>query len=256
MARVMERVADELERLTLTYGQEIFARSIGAARSCSARHGGTNGSWTGPWATKRSRCSSFASSMCLPLLERSQDIARHLREYFDEACRVCRRWAQLRPALAAHQGPGRRLLAGRHASTPTGMARRFIAGSNLEEALRTVAKLRRKQLAFTVDLLGEATITEAEAERCQEAYLHLVDGLSRAVNAWPATARSTATTARPAAARQCVGQAVVALQPVRPDRPGRHQRGGARAGCGRSCGRPRSTARSSTSTWSSTPSRT
>jgi RHH-type proline utilization regulon transcriptional repressor/proline dehydrogenase/delta 1-pyrroline-5-carboxylate dehydrogenase len=66
------------------------------------------------------------------------------------------------------------------------LARRFIAGSNLDEALRTVARLRRQQLAFTVDLLGEATISEAEAARCQEAYLHLVEGLSRVVNAWPA----------------------------------------------------------------------
>src|SRR5207247_7212413 len=33
------------------------------------------------------------------------------------------------------------------------LARRFIAGSNVEEALRAVAAMRRRQLAFTVDLL-------------------------------------------------------------------------------------------------------
>ena len=43
--------------------------------------------------------------------------------------------------------------------------RKFIAGSNLDEALAAVDKLRRAALAFTVDLLGEATITEAEAEQ-------------------------------------------------------------------------------------------
>ena len=63
------------------------------------------------------------------------------------------------------------------------MARRFIAGSNLDEALAAVAQLRRGKLAFTMDLLGEATITEAEAVRSQEDYLHLVEGLSREVNA-------------------------------------------------------------------------
>ena len=64
--------------------------------------------------------------------------------------------------------------------------RRFIAGSDLDETLRTVARLRAQSLAFTVDLLGEAVITEAEAEQYQGEYLHLLQGLSRAVNAWPA----------------------------------------------------------------------
>ena len=35
-------------------------------------------------------------------------------------------------------------------------------------------------------LLGEATITEAEADQYQAEYLYLVDGLTHAVNAWPA----------------------------------------------------------------------
>src|SRR5262249_43287099 len=64
------------------------------------------------------------------------------------------------------------------------LARRFIAGSNVDEALRSVAELRRQKLTFTMDLLGEATITEAEAIRSQQDYLHLVEGLCRQVNAW------------------------------------------------------------------------
>src|SRR5207302_2960058 len=66
------------------------------------------------------------------------------------------------------------------------LAQRFIAGSNLAEALQTLARLRGRSLAFTIDLLGEATITEAEAERYQDEYLQLLDGLSREVNRWPA----------------------------------------------------------------------
>src|SRR5262249_62262083 len=44
-------------------------------------------------------------------------------------------------------------------------------------------------LAFTLDLLGEATITESEAQRYQRAYLDLIEGLTREVNAWPANDR-------------------------------------------------------------------
>ena len=59
------------------------------------------------------------------------------------------------------------------------LARRFIAGSNLQEALVAVEHLRRKQLTFTVDLLGEATITEKEAQKSQDDYLALIAGLNR-----------------------------------------------------------------------------
>src|SRR5262249_17038434 len=47
-----------------------------------------------------------------------------------------------------------------------------------------IARMRRRSLAFTVDLLGEATITEAEADRCQKEYLDLIAGLSAHVNSW------------------------------------------------------------------------
>jgi len=66
------------------------------------------------------------------------------------------------------------------------LARKFIAGSNIAEAVEAVRRMRSRSLAFTVDLLGEATITEAEAADHQAKYLHLVSGFSRAVNAWPA----------------------------------------------------------------------
>src|SRR5262249_24440213 len=66
------------------------------------------------------------------------------------------------------------------------LARKFIAGSNVEEALRAVARMRRRHLAFTADVLGEATVTEQEADVARDEYLHLVAGLSEAVNRWPA----------------------------------------------------------------------
>src|SRR5262249_50209211 len=64
------------------------------------------------------------------------------------------------------------------------LGHRFIAGSNLDEALRTIARLRLRRLAFTLDLLGEATITEREADHCQTEYLPLISGLGPEVNTW------------------------------------------------------------------------
>src|SRR5262249_22722096 len=106
-----------------------------------------------------------------------------LREYFEEARAHLPRW--LRPAVRhiPEQGWAGSLLAKTASRTSERLARRFIAGSNLAEALKSIASLRARSLAFTVDLLGEATITEAEAESYQAEYLGLIEGLSRHVNA-------------------------------------------------------------------------
>ncbi len=65
------------------------------------------------------------------------------------------------------------------------MAERFIAGSRVEEVYQSVHKLRRQGLAFTLDLLGEAVVSEREAAAYQQAYLDLIEGLAPQVNAWP-----------------------------------------------------------------------
>ena len=54
------------------------------------------------------------------------------------------------------------------------MARRFIAGETPPEALATIYKLRQQQCAFTLDLLGEATLTEEEPQAYQQRYLALL----------------------------------------------------------------------------------
>ena len=64
------------------------------------------------------------------------------------------------------------------------MAERFIAGSKVDEVLHSVAKLRRKGLAFTLDLLGEAVVSEPEADAYQQQYLDLITGLAPFVARW------------------------------------------------------------------------
>jgi RHH-type proline utilization regulon transcriptional repressor/proline dehydrogenase/delta 1-pyrroline-5-carboxylate dehydrogenase len=64
------------------------------------------------------------------------------------------------------------------------LARKFIAGSDLRQIIATVARLRADHLAFTVDLLGEAVVSDEEAERYHSAYVHLIDGLAEAAHGW------------------------------------------------------------------------
>ncbi|MGF1634691.1 MAG: proline dehydrogenase family protein, partial [Phycisphaerae bacterium] len=71
----------------------------------------------------------------------------------------------------------------------TGMAQKFIAGSDAAGALPTLRKRWDSGLAFSVDLLGEACISDAEAAAYQQQYLDLVNNLPAAVAAWPANLR-------------------------------------------------------------------
>ncbi len=122
----------------------------------------------------------------LPLLHSPETIVRHLREYFGEAGTRLPRWVRWGLPWLPSRGVAGWLLAQTAYRSAEHLARRFIAGSNIVEALQTIAELRQRRLAFTVDLLGEATITEAEAEASQREYAALLTGLTGEINGWPA----------------------------------------------------------------------
>lgn len=179
----------EIEKWTQRFGREIFAR-VGQT---------TLMPFSPAWWDERLmewsmgdeavKLQLFRFVDVLPLLHEPETIVRHLREYFGEAREHLPSWL----TFALHWLPSRgllgRLLAKTAYRSAERLARKFIAGSNLEEALDAIAQLRRRSLAFTIDRLGEATITEAEAEQAQADYLELINGLSRYVNAWKANDR-------------------------------------------------------------------
>jgi RHH-type proline utilization regulon transcriptional repressor/proline dehydrogenase/delta 1-pyrroline-5-carboxylate dehydrogenase len=178
--------AHDLEALTRDYGREIFARvdRTGPLLLTPAWWDERLMEWT--MGNSALKVQLFRFVDCLPLLHSPAEINRHLREYFEEAgpklptmIRHGVNWLPENGAL------GRVVAATAHRSAER-MARRFIAGTNVDEVAAAVAALRRRSLAFTVDLLGEATITEVEAEQCQREYLTLIDGLGRQINDWAA----------------------------------------------------------------------
>jgi RHH-type transcriptional regulator, proline utilization regulon repressor / proline dehydrogenase / delta 1-pyrroline-5-carboxylate dehydrogenase len=124
----------------------------------------------------------------LPRLRSHQDVTRHLQEYFDEV-RHHLPWAvelvrfgidQVRPNSVLS-----RALAYNARRNAVRMAERFLAGSTPEDILTSITALRQQGLAFTLDWLGEAVLSEAEAEAYSQQYLQLLRELAPVVNAWP-----------------------------------------------------------------------
>ena len=156
------RAGPDVERLTYDYGREIFARL--------GHHGPlplTRGWWDErlmAWSMSDEalKVQLFRFIDALPLLNSPQEINRHLREYFMELDGHAPAWLRAGLRLLPDGGFAGRLIARTARANAERLARRFIAGSNVGEVVESIARLRRRRLAFTVDLLGEATITEVE----------------------------------------------------------------------------------------------
>ena len=121
----------------------------------------------------------------LPTLKSSESIARHLQEYFEDV----QSHLPLAARLALEVGDADSLLGKALAVNARNnvrkMAERFIAGNSADEVYQSVNRLRRAGLAFTLDLLGEAVISEPEAEAYQKKYLDLITTLAPQTEKWP-----------------------------------------------------------------------
>src|SRR5947207_5567185 len=117
----------------------------------------------------------------LPSLRRSSDILEHLEEYF----------AGIRNGFAPIIDTGVRLarivpwVSGRVLVwNVSGIARQFIAGKNPDDVMKTLRKRRAQNIGFTVDLLGEAVLSEKEADEYAARCLDLLEGLARETRDW------------------------------------------------------------------------
>ena len=117
----------------------------------------------------------------LPSLRRSSDIVEHLEEYF----------AGIRNGFSPFIDTGVRLarivpwVSGRVLRwNVSGMARQFIAGKNPDDVMKTLRKRRAQNIGFTVDLLGEAVLSEKEADEYAARCLDLLEGLARETQRW------------------------------------------------------------------------
>jgi RHH-type proline utilization regulon transcriptional repressor/proline dehydrogenase/delta 1-pyrroline-5-carboxylate dehydrogenase len=141
------------------------------------------------WAMRDERFKTqlFRFVDVLPALASSGEVARHLREYLGED--QVRLSPALRLGLKAAGGAGWLLGAGAK-SQVAGMARQFMLGNDKKEIVATLRRHHDQGIAFTVDILGEAVVSEAEAGQYAQRYLDLMEVLGEETARWPGPCRS------------------------------------------------------------------
>ncbi|MCA9049688.1 MAG: proline dehydrogenase family protein, partial [Planctomycetaceae bacterium] len=178
------RIEDRVERRTQEIGEELFGRLN--HRSPSVFHGRWWEDRLMNWAMQDEavKVQMFRFVDVLPMLRDHTSIARHLDEYFEEVRSHLPWAARIGLDLSTHNNILSRALAYNARTNAARMARRFIAGENVVQVLQSVRQLRRSGCGFTLDLLGEAVVSDVEADRYQQAYLNLLDGMAEQVDHW------------------------------------------------------------------------
>ena len=120
----------------------------------------------------------------LPSLESSSEIGRHLEEYFARVDHALGGLAVLAQAL--HAGT---LVAPFVRRNVINLARRFIAEESSGHLVTVLESLRKEPAAFTLDIVGEATVSDREAQAMQQRYLDLLRRLAQASEGWPSCAQ-------------------------------------------------------------------
>ncbi len=158
----------------------------------------------------------------VPACRNLDDLARHLTGFLSEV--------ETPPppiAVAMRMGDSRAGRTALGASAARGvrhMAHRFIVGETPQAAMRTFKGLWKDGIATTVDLLGEATVTSAEADRYAERCAAALEALVASSASWPARPGLEADGRGPLP-RANLSVKVSALTPLlRPDAPQKGQR--------------------------------
>jgi RHH-type proline utilization regulon transcriptional repressor/proline dehydrogenase/delta 1-pyrroline-5-carboxylate dehydrogenase len=130
------------------------------------------------------RAALFRFVDVVPACRSLDDLARHLTAFLGEV-------QDTPPPLSAamrisNTKAGRAALGAAAASGVRHLAHRFIVGETPAAALRTLRDLWEAGVANSVDLLGEATVTECEADRYAGRCSEAIERLAAATPSWAA----------------------------------------------------------------------
>ncbi len=181
--------ASACEEQTQTIARQLFAattekRSIFAKVRDTFRWDDKLLSWT--MDNPSLRVQLFRLIDCLPSLTTKAEIAAHLQEYLSVPdVELPQALKGLLNFTASDSMPGQVAATTLSTAVET-LARKYIAGENLKQTLKSIEQIRKQSMTFTIDLLGEAVITEVEAQSYLDRYLELMEQLTLASQKWSA----------------------------------------------------------------------
>ncbi len=171
-----------LEERIFETGQRLYRRLEGQTSSVFRKDYWIGQAMTWSMSDPEFKANLFRFVDVFPSLGDAADIARHAEEYFGRDSGGLLGKIGLR-ALSGSVGRG---LAARLLRTRIeAVARQFIVGAGPEDALPALAALRNDGLASTVSLLGEAVVSEREADVYLQRYIDLLERLTAASRNWP-----------------------------------------------------------------------
>lgn len=115
---------------------------------------------------------------CLPSLRSKTEVARHLQEYLSDPSVELPAGLKKLLNFAQPDSLPAQAAATTFTTAVQALAHKYIAGETTEQVLKTIGRLRKQGMAVTMDILGEAVITEAEAQQYRDRYLDLMQHLS------------------------------------------------------------------------------
>jgi RHH-type proline utilization regulon transcriptional repressor/proline dehydrogenase/delta 1-pyrroline-5-carboxylate dehydrogenase len=176
--------SDKLENETRKIARALYRKAAEHKPSFFERE-----DWMGrmiDWSLKDEslRAALFRFVDVLPSLDSAAEIGRHLQEYF----------ARVDHALSGLVFLAQTLHAGwlvapvvRHNTVR--LARRFIAEEDTEDLTSVLKGLRQEPAAFTLDVVGEMTLSDKEADAMQQRYLNLLRRLSPLLERLPSVSQ-------------------------------------------------------------------
>jgi RHH-type proline utilization regulon transcriptional repressor/proline dehydrogenase/delta 1-pyrroline-5-carboxylate dehydrogenase len=184
MSEISERDRLSIERTTKEVGRHLFAHLQTRRPTVIERRWWEDRIVAWAMQDERVKTQLFRFVDVLPMLGTSRSVVEHLHEYFDPVEQSLPRTVRFGLHLAPPDTLAGRALAIAARRNVLGQARRFIAGSTTDEVLAAAMRERKLRRAFSLDLLGEAVASDAEADRYVAAYLDLIRTAAPIVNAW------------------------------------------------------------------------
>ena len=120
----------------------------------------------------------------IPALQSKTEVARHLQQYMsDESVELPSALKAILNFTDANSLPAQTAAATITKAVET-LAYKYISGESIGEVIKAIERIRKEGMGFTIDLLGEAVITETEAQSYLERYVELIQQLREKAKTW------------------------------------------------------------------------